>query len=122
MSEGVSRAVPSRLTDDWSRLTRRPVAPVRRSRRYPNDISCTPHLISVSTQVLERQEGGPDRWRFELRVRYLPPDLHQLYEKDRVTFHFYYQQVSGPRRALVAGALCFGCIGCSVVAVSPVMV
>ena len=51
-------------------------------------------LVPSVPQVLEKQEGGADRWRFELRVRYLPADLHQLYDKDRVTFHFYYQQVS----------------------------
>ncbi|XP_065167445.1 focal adhesion kinase 1-like isoform X5 [Atheta coriaria] len=32
-------------------------------------------------------------WRFELRLRYLPDNLHQLYEKDRTTFSFYFDQV-----------------------------
>lgn len=32
-------------------------------------------------------------WRFELRVRYSPDDLEDLYENDRFTFFFYYDQV-----------------------------
>lgn len=33
-------------------------------------------------------------WRYELRIRYLPTSLQDLCEKDRVTFHFYYDQVN----------------------------
>lgn len=33
-------------------------------------------------------------WRYELRIRYLPTSLHDLYDKDKVTFFFYYDQVS----------------------------
>lgn len=33
-------------------------------------------------------------WRYELRIRYLPEDLHEMYDKDKVTFFFYYDQVS----------------------------
>lgn len=32
-------------------------------------------------------------WRYELRVRYLPQNLNDLYEKDKVTFYYYYDQV-----------------------------
>lgn len=32
-------------------------------------------------------------WRFELRVRYSPDDMEDLYEKDRFTYFFYYDQV-----------------------------
>ena len=32
-------------------------------------------------------------WRFELRVRYLPSDLTDLYDRDKVTFSCYYEQV-----------------------------
>lgn len=32
-------------------------------------------------------------WRFVLRVRYSPDDLEDLYEKDRFTYFFYYDQV-----------------------------
>ncbi|KAL4716516.1 hypothetical protein ACJJTC_015944 [Scirpophaga incertulas] len=35
----------------------------------------------------------PDDWRLELRVRYLPLSMRELCEKDRVTFHYYYDQV-----------------------------
>ncbi|XP_025407805.1 focal adhesion kinase 1 isoform X2 [Sipha flava] len=32
-------------------------------------------------------------WRFELRVRYSPDDMEDLYEKDRFTYFFFYDQV-----------------------------
>lgn len=33
-------------------------------------------------------------WKAELRVRYIPTDLRELYEKDRTTCHFYFDQVN----------------------------
>lgn len=33
-------------------------------------------------------------WRYDLRIRYLPPTLTELRNKDKVTFSFYYEQVS----------------------------
>lgn len=33
-------------------------------------------------------------WKAELRVRYVPMSLKELYEKDRTTCHFYFDQVS----------------------------
>ena len=44
-------------------------------------------------QVMARPDSDPTSWRFELRVRYLPADLHSLCEKDRDTFLFYFEQV-----------------------------
>lgn len=32
-------------------------------------------------------------WRYELRIRCVPQDLHDLYERDKATFVFYYDQV-----------------------------
>lgn len=32
-------------------------------------------------------------WRYELRVRYSPDDLEDLYEKDRFSYFFFYDQV-----------------------------
>ncbi|KAK7791000.1 hypothetical protein R5R35_007897 [Gryllus longicercus] len=37
--------------------------------------------------------GSGSDWRYELRVRYLPGDLRDVYDKDRVTFYYYYDQV-----------------------------
>lgn len=34
-------------------------------------------------------------WRYDLRVRYLPTSLKELHDRDKVTFHYYYDQVSG---------------------------
>lgn len=32
-------------------------------------------------------------WKAELRVRYIPTDLKELYENERTTCHFYFDQV-----------------------------
>lgn len=37
-------------------------------------------------------------WKAELRVRYIPKNLKELYEKDRTTCHFYFDQVSFVRQ------------------------
>ena len=37
--------------------------------------------------------GSGGDWRFELRVRYLPLDLAEIYDKDPLTFSSYYDQV-----------------------------
>ena len=42
----------------------------------------------------EKYAGHEEEWRYELRVRYIPTDLQDLYEKDKVTFYYYYDQVS----------------------------
>uniref|UniRef100_A0A1B6E257 non-specific protein-tyrosine kinase n=1 Tax=Clastoptera arizonana TaxID=38151 RepID=A0A1B6E257_9HEMI len=53
------------------------------------------HQDTTMAQVQERFEKihPLNEWRYELRVRYLPLNLNQLYEKDKVTFYFYYDQV-----------------------------
>ena len=51
------------------------------------------HQDTAMYHVQERLANDP--WRFELRVRYLPEDLTELYERDRVTFCYYYDQVRG---------------------------
>ena len=33
-------------------------------------------------------------FRYELRVRYLPKSVQELYAKDKVTFYYLYDQVS----------------------------
>ncbi|XP_057377626.1 focal adhesion kinase 1-like isoform X2 [Daphnia carinata] len=52
---------------------------------------------STLSQVQERfalaMIGAVDsKWRVELRIRCVPKDLHELYEKDKSTFLFYYDQ------------------------------
>lgn len=48
------------------------------------------------TQVQEKyiKKQSLMEWRFELRVRYLPNSLRDLYEKDRITFFYFFDQVS----------------------------
>lgn len=54
------------------------------------------HQDTTMYQVQERYAKGKPlaEWRFELRVRYLPPiSLQELCERDKVTFYYYYDQV-----------------------------
>ena len=48
---------------------------------------------STLSEISEKTARS-DEWRFELRIRCVPQDLHDLYEKDKSTFIFYYDQVS----------------------------
>ncbi|XP_060807094.1 focal adhesion kinase 1 isoform X3 [Amyelois transitella] len=50
--------------------------------------------IHQDTPVSELLSKWPaSEWRLELRVRYLPANLRDLCDSDRVTFHYYYDQV-----------------------------
>ncbi|KAL6447379.1 hypothetical protein ACFW04_001532 [Cataglyphis niger] len=53
------------------------------------------HQDITMYQVQEKYERKHPHceWRYELRVRYLPQNLNDLYEKDKVTFYYYYDQV-----------------------------
>ncbi|GBM75438.1 Focal adhesion kinase 1 [Araneus ventricosus] len=52
------------------------------------------HSEAGMYQVLEKYSYYPiDEWRFELRVRFVPKDLRDMYEKDKVTFLYFYEQV-----------------------------
>lgn len=54
-------------------------------------------------QVQEKYEKKHPHceWRYELRVRYLPQNLNDLYEKDKVTFYYYYDQVSSSKSIFI---------------------
>ncbi|XP_050545837.1 focal adhesion kinase 1 isoform X2 [Daktulosphaira vitifoliae] len=53
------------------------------------------HQDSTMAEIFNKyDEQYPiSEWRFELRVRYSPDDLEDLYERDRFTYFFYYDQV-----------------------------
>ncbi|XP_014663511.1 PREDICTED: focal adhesion kinase 1-like [Priapulus caudatus] len=53
------------------------------------------HPDMTMTEMQQRYLAGEDadQWRHELRVRYLPKSLAELYERDRVTFYYFYDQV-----------------------------
>ncbi|XP_046677236.1 focal adhesion kinase 1 isoform X3 [Homalodisca vitripennis] len=53
------------------------------------------HQDTTMTQVQERFEKihPLNEWHCELRIRYLPLNLQHLYDKDKATFYFYYDQV-----------------------------
>lgn len=33
-------------------------------------------------------------WKYELKVRYVPENINDLYEKDKVSFYYFHEQVS----------------------------
>ena len=55
------------------------------------------HKATTMRQVLQRFPNQPSLgkvWRYELRVRFLPSNLHELYHTQRPTFYFFYEQVN----------------------------
>ena len=82
------------------------------SMRTVNNITGDIHYLHQDTtmfQVLDKYCIAGDEWRYELRVRYLPTDLQDLYEKDKVTFYYYYDQVKtqnfGQYQAIICGVV-----------------
>ncbi|GAB6029848.1 hypothetical protein CHUAL_005557 [Chamberlinius hualienensis] len=53
------------------------------------------HLENMMHQIKEKYESRhpEDEWRYELHVRYIPCSLTDLYDRDRDTFFFLYEQV-----------------------------
>lgn len=53
------------------------------------------HQDTTIQQVIDKycKKMAITEWRFEMRIRYLPQSLHELCEKDIVTFHYYYDQL-----------------------------
>ena len=49
--------------------------------------------MNVTVVEPEANRPGGGDWRFELRIRYLPNDWSEVYEKDNITFLCYYNQV-----------------------------
>ena len=53
------------------------------------------HMAQIDSSESENTTyPSAGEWRFELRVRYLPTDLTDLYDRDKVTFGCYYDQVN----------------------------
>ncbi|KAG5900576.1 hypothetical protein JTB14_022881 [Gonioctena quinquepunctata] len=63
--------------------------------RPPSTESHWLHQDTTMKQVNEKylKKHPNSEWRYDLRIRYLPTSLKELYDKDRVTFHYYYDQV-----------------------------
>ncbi|XP_073986390.1 protein tyrosine kinase 2 Fak isoform X3 [Rhodnius prolixus] len=53
------------------------------------------HQDTTMAQVVERfdQLYPISEWKFDLRIRFVPKDLGDLYEKDRITCYYYFDQV-----------------------------
>ncbi|MCL4120324.1 UNVERIFIED_CONTAM: hypothetical protein GTU68_037752, partial [Idotea baltica] len=67
--------------------------------RLRNVVTGTTHWLHQDLTMYQVDEKYPefvrdkDSWRLELRVRYVLTDLHQLFEKDRPTFMYFFEQV-----------------------------
>ncbi|KAL7646506.1 UNVERIFIED_CONTAM: hypothetical protein RMT77_001757 [Armadillidium vulgare] len=67
--------------------------------RLRNVVTGTTHWLHQDLTMYQVEEKYPefirdkDNWRLELRVRYVLADLHQLFEKDRPTFMYFFEQV-----------------------------
>ncbi|XP_065222614.1 focal adhesion kinase 1-like isoform X2 [Planococcus citri] len=53
------------------------------------------HQDTTMSEVYEKYDQiyPMQEWRYDLKVRYVPQDLNDLYEKDKCTFYFYYDQI-----------------------------
>ncbi|GIX74992.1 protein-tyrosine kinase 2-beta [Caerostris extrusa] len=59
----------------------------------PSDEMHWLHSDAGMFQILMKYSYYPiDEWRFELRVRFVPKDLRDMFEKDKVTFLYFYEQ------------------------------
>ncbi|CAG9813532.1 unnamed protein product [Phaedon cochleariae] len=67
---------------------------MRLSRLHSSEVHWL-HQDTTMQQVNEKylKKHPNSEWRYDLRIRYLPTSLKELYEKDVVTFHYYYDQV-----------------------------
>ncbi|XP_023218194.1 focal adhesion kinase 1-like [Centruroides sculpturatus] len=63
------------------------------------------HPDATMYQVIEKYKSfnSLDEWRYELRVRYLLEDIHELFNKDKVTFQYFYEQVKNDYLRLESG-------------------
>jgi focal adhesion kinase 1 len=63
---------------------------VQKSMKQSQETSTGPQTAPIQPEGGEVSGGD---WRFELRIRYLPNDWSEVYEKDNITFMCYYNQV-----------------------------
>ena len=99
--------------DDGSTLLlRAPLDGYRRSKSFRCYPLYSTLLLTLAPTI--DPEGGEQctlaegDWRFELRIRYLPNDWSEVYEKDNITFMCYYNQVSnGFSKVLTSGMQCW---------------
>ncbi|XP_067121087.1 focal adhesion kinase 1-like isoform X2 [Centruroides vittatus] len=90
--KGIIRLVTSRLSDRPRPLES--MYAMRLNHLTTNEVCWLPDDTSMF-QVLEsysRQHISED-WRYELRIRYIPSVLRDVYEKDRITFFYFYDQI-----------------------------
>lgn len=62
-----------------------------------SNVEC-PNVVSTTTGRLQQNQKNSlahanSVWKAELRVRYIPKSLKVLYEINRTTCHFYFDQV-----------------------------
>lgn len=60
-----------------------------------SNIECAEHILQKEYQQHQKINLSHMNsvWKAEIRVRYLPKNIMELYETDRLTCHFYFDQV-----------------------------
>lgn len=61
-----------------------------------SNLECAEYLAKKGHQQHQKIDLNQTNsiWKAELRVRYLPRNMMELYETDKVTCHFYFDQVN----------------------------
>lgn len=90
--KGIIRLVTSRLSDRPRPLES--MYAMRLCHISTNEVCWLPDNTSMF-QVLESypRQHTSDDWRYELRIRYIPSVLRDVFEKDRITFFYFYDQI-----------------------------
>ncbi|XP_054154362.1 focal adhesion kinase 1-like isoform X2 [Oppia nitens] len=91
---GIASLITSRLSSDSSKRFYESIYAIRLARIGAPDDHIWLHPDSSMNEALEQHNNLLDsEWRYELRIRYFPSTINDILVKDRVTFHYFYDQV-----------------------------
>ncbi|XP_071744242.1 focal adhesion kinase 1 isoform X4 [Lepeophtheirus salmonis] len=90
--KGIIQLLMSRLSDDEKAYTHLYAMRLMNAEfREPIWLHQDMTLSQVKANYFDKMNSKD--WVFELRIRYLPTDLSDLYDRDKITFSYYYDQV-----------------------------
>ncbi|XP_070556782.1 focal adhesion kinase 1-like isoform X4 [Ptychodera flava] len=59
--------------------------------------------LTLGSVRMKYESLDPDaKWRYELRIRYLPKSFPEMFEKDKMTFFYFYDQVRNDYLSMIA--------------------
>nr|ACO12632.1 Focal adhesion kinase 1 [Lepeophtheirus salmonis] len=89
--KGIIQLLMSRLSDDEKAYTHLYAMRLMNAEfREPIWLHQDMTLSQVKANYFDKMNSKD--WVFELRIRYLPTDLSDLYDRDKITFSYYYDQ------------------------------